>query len=150
MREIKFRIWDNHYKYMNYKVIVGVYGDWEKVKDDKDYTSCSMWIEPQNVDYKCEPHWANFEPYHEDIKLMQFTGLYDKNKTPIYEGDIVRINGEEIMYCRNKAGYGAFEFSLSKELLGHTIEGLFKRLNTEALIFEVIGNVWDNPDLLGE
>ena len=90
MRTIKFRAWDNHYKYMNYKVIVGVYGEWEKVKDDKDYTSCSMWIEPRNVDYKCEPHWTNFEPYHEDIKLMQFTGLYDKNKVPIYERGYIR------------------------------------------------------------
>ena len=35
MREIKFRVWDDHYKYMNYKVLVGIYGEWEKVKDDK-------------------------------------------------------------------------------------------------------------------
>ena len=32
-REIKFRVWDNKYKYMNYKVLVGIYGDWEKVKN---------------------------------------------------------------------------------------------------------------------
>lgn len=73
MREIKFRVWDNHYKYMNYKVIVGIYGDWEKVKDDENYTSCAMWIEPKNVDYKCEPHWSHFEPYHKENKLMQYT-----------------------------------------------------------------------------
>ena len=73
MRDIKFRIWDNHYKYMNYKVLVGIYGEWENVKDDENYTACSMWIDPKNVDYKCEPHWSHFEPYHKDIVLMQYT-----------------------------------------------------------------------------
>ena len=80
MREIKFRAWDNHYKYMNYKILVGIYGNWEKVKDDENYTACAMWIEPKNVDYKCEPHWTGFEPYHKDIHFYNLIMQYTRTK----------------------------------------------------------------------
>lgn len=153
-REIKFRVWDNKYKYMNYKVLVGIYGDWEKVKDDKNYTACAMWIEPDKVDYKCEPHWAHFEPYHKDIHLMQYTGLKDKNGVEIYEGDVCKGNKfsdeNELFvikygkyktkdwkekYISNTYQYGWFaEFIKTKEQV-HLV-------NPNGI--EVIGNIYEN------
>jgi hypothetical protein len=65
-------------------------------------------------------------------------------------GDIVRINDSETMYCRYNDGYGAFEFAISEKLLGYTVLELFKRYDTSTLIFEVLGNEFDNPELLGE
>jgi hypothetical protein len=92
-----------------------------------------------------------------------------KTKKKYTNGDIVKINNEETMYCRYNDGYGTFEFTRSEKLLGHTVEGLFKRYDVSTLIFEIIGNVWedegllkprkieeqevlvsDNPELLGE
>lgn len=139
-REIKFRVWDNEYKYMNYKVLVGIYGDWEKVKDDKNYTACAMWIEPDKVDYKCEPHWAHFEPYHKDIHLMQYVGLKDKNGVEIYEGDIIEYKDsigkhiEEVKFDK-----GCFYAGLHG---GSSTRVSPKLINTR--ISKVIGNIYEN------
>ena len=138
-REIKFRVWDNEYKYMNYKVLVGIYGDWEKVKDDKNYTACAMWIDPDKVDYKCEPHWTHFEPYHKDIHLMQYTGLNDKNGVEIYEGDIVKYEGEDTSYVVmfDPTGYWCLDGNGARNSEMLYYEDDFKYL-------EVIGNIYEN------
>ena len=138
-REIKFRVWDNKYKYMNYKVLVGIYGDWEKVKDDKNYTACAIWIEPDKVDYKCDPHWANFEPYHKDIHLMQYTGLKDKNGVEVYEGDKVMFDNEwtepdeigVITWNKDTASF---------QIKGHIPSSSMKHLDR----MKVIGNIYEN------
>lgn len=153
-REIKFRAWDDHYKYMNYKVLVGTYGEWEKVKDDKNYTACSMWIEPDKVDYECEPHWTHFEPYHKDIHLMQYTGLKDKNGLEIYEGDICVGNGHIekddekfiIKYGKYKTEDWKEKYSCNTYQFGWYAEFIKSKSQVHLVIpngIKVIGNIFE-------
>lgn len=155
-RDIEFRVWDDYYKYMNYKVIVGIYGNWEEVKDNENYTACSMWIEPKNVDYKCEPHWSHFEPYHKEIKLMQYTGLKDKNGKKIFEGDIIDIHQTVNGYNQFVIEYDKYKFSAryynqdkkqTGSWYGYDLDELFE-INESEKEIEVIGNIYENKELL--
>lgn len=85
-------------------------------------------------------------PESTGLILMQYTGLHDKNGKEIYEGDIVVDKEDEVMgeitWNEEEA---SFYFSILYE--NGTYEE--EKLNDWASVLEVIGNVYDNPELLG-
>lgn len=95
--------------------------------------------------------------WHEVIRVDketvgQFTGLTDKNGKQIFEGDIVKINGW--WNASGPAGYSknltVVEFN--DELCGFTPMCIYDcdcGVYHEARDTEVIGNIYDNPELLG-
>jgi uncharacterized phage protein (TIGR01671 family) len=82
------------------------------------------------------------EPDFNKCVLMQYTGLKDKNGKKIYEGDIfdggvvVAWNNGMSGYYVTKNGEG---FHLSHEQ--HVLNGRIKHR-------EVIGNIYENPELM--
>lgn len=86
----------------------------------------------------------------EDATIMQSTGLHDKNGKEIFEGDILAIETDEGILNVNifwDSKHALFMFESKKyneeELLAELVED-----NTYP--FEIIGNIYENPELLNE
>lgn len=86
--------------------------------------------------------WREVEVIPETVG--QYTGLTDKNGTKIFEGDIVNYNGTNhkvVFETRGESAYFGIEIS--------NIETWRFCLEVPAKLMNVIGNIHDNPELLG-
>lgn len=89
--------------------------------------------------------------YPDEIELMQSTGLKDKNGQEIFEGDIV-TDGDvisDIKYHQTLGFYmiGKYGFSVPFGQ-GVDVEYFEEFAVHVSKTFEVIGNIYENPELL--
>lgn len=125
MREIKFRAWHKEKKIMG--EVLGI-----------DILHKEIFFSNEDVD--CYEH-TDFK----DIELMQYTGLKDMREKEIYEGDIVKL----------RANHGIGVIKYSDEWGAFVVEYIKPRplvvlgMNYYKEDIEVIGNIYENSELLG-
>ena len=76
-------------------------------------------------------------------ELMQFTGLKDKNGKEIFEGDIVKMKS---YYLRDDIELGGTYVVEWEDVIDGTLDCDVK--NQLENNIEVIGNIYENPELL--
>lgn len=138
MRDIKLRFWDKENKSM-------VYQNKESLFPLSYYKIvCDCFTDFEFRLFKLKNNTMNFEEV-ESVK-MQYTGLIDINGKEIYEGDILRHfkrHKDKLLKIEVSPSYGVYaqENYNTKILIGES--------NTH-LYFEVIGNIYENSELLEE
>ena len=143
-RELKFRAWDEMNKVMHY--------DFQFIKSGDEGNDWIIFISDKFplTEYKTNP-FSNPNPYFaQQLKIMQFTELTDKNRKEIYEGDILKISSENSSGTVRKGiyevDYFAGGFSMKRKSWDEIIRshlGEFPNGNTE-----VIGNIYENENLI--
>ena len=132
MNEVKFRAWDKQRKWM---------------------------VKVQTINFEInrvtmyDKNGATYFEFFRDVELLQFTGLRDKNRKKIYEGDVIRDTLGNIGIVSFSCG----EFTLlidtntlinltDKEIMKESFCRDYEEYN-KWYDCEIIGNKYENPEL---
>ena len=106
------------------------------------YGGVAQFNEERAIIYQTEPEFHKFPVYADTVG--QYTGLTDKNGTRIFEGDLIRSTETgETAIVQWFSEHSAFMiWCKTSNQVGFLYE-------CEKSIIEVIGNIHDNPELIG-
>lgn len=81
--------------------------------------------------------------------ICEYTGLTDKNGKKIWENDIVLVTNKN--YCSGKieSSIGNIFFTFGTWYIGGKTQDRLYSINNDTIFqIEVVGNIFDNPELL--
>lgn len=126
MREIKFRVWDKKRKRMFAATTINASGDVSVFIDDD-----GLYLLPA-----------------EQVELMQYTGLKDKNDKDIYDGDILGGIWESgfISWCEKCKQFQYHSVDIGCMACSGDVH--WYEIAEDDGKLEVIGNIYENHELL--
>ena len=93
--------------------------------------------------------YAGKRTFVDECTIGQFTGIYDKKGSPIYEGDIIGCDNPKIKHL---IFYNEKQGRFMAALDGKTEDNFFGVCGLDDARWisskEVIGNIYDNPELI--
>ncbi|EKA93471.1 YopX family protein [Fusobacterium periodonticum] len=133
MREIKFRVWDKNDK--------RIFIDPQMI----DFYNKKIGYMQYQTEYMPDTSYSipvGFEEF-EYSELMQYTGLKDEYGDEIYEGDIVTLHNSryKVIFNMEQARFVLRDDKFEMEIP-------FTNNNNERM--EIIGNIYENPELMEE
>lgn len=137
-REIKFRAWDKKSKKIREIDCIAFHNKRGAFDFDSSNTPkvINVWGRDMIEDKDCILHREE-----NDVILMQFTGLTDKNGINIYEEDILKASESIVKIVFSGRGYEGIYLN-KEEKHEPPIQ------NNNYLQWEVIGNSFESPELL--
>lgn len=144
----KFRAWDK-----KYKMIMTV--------NEIDFEKNTVWLEADNGDHE-NRHTLTRD--FNDVVLMQSTGFKDNSDTEVFEGDVINVHwfyadfdpvelgafenevyAERVVVAKEFGNLG-FWWKEADTWVDLATLAMSARLDEES--FEILGNIYENPELL--
>ena len=140
MREIKFRAWNRPKEFANNMKLGGkmVYAELERIQNYMTNNRVGIF----------------FDCFDVGAPIMQFTGLKDKNGKEIYEGDIANCKDyQNKIYFIGEVYWSdtTAQVYVRCHYNNNPLNSDFSlRIVEDVKEIEVIGNIYENPELLKE
>lgn len=129
----RYRAWDNVKK--------------EMFKDTFAITESGQVVVVEQESVASSPDYV----FVDNLVIMQSTGLRDKNGKEIFEGDVLEIEDEEEVLGNAKLTWDNEQAVFMIEAISvDDIAPFHEILSDESYSYRVVGNVYENPELLEE
>lgn len=131
-RQVKYRVFDKQYGMFQVAHIDFINGEVHYLPDYDNINKCM--IDEREIEYRVTTL----------SDLLEYTGIRDRHGKEIYEGDIIRFSrGYKEIKCVDVMEIGDI---ITGFWIYHSEE--FSNDNVDTDTIEVIGNIYQNPELL--